>query len=124
MLRHACCLATERGFRVCAPIHDAILIEAPLDRLDEDVRAVQQAMEDASALVLGGFRLRSEAKLVRYPERYEDPRGKKMWETVWSILAEDGKAHPVADGLPVRQCLDTRSPEDTRSSSLISSLDS
>src|SRR3954464_13305113 len=30
MLRLACCLATERGIRVCAPVHDALLIEAPL----------------------------------------------------------------------------------------------
>ena len=29
MLRLACCFATERGVRVCAPVHDAILIEAP-----------------------------------------------------------------------------------------------
>ena len=32
MLRLACCLATERGIEVCAPVHDAVLICAPLDR--------------------------------------------------------------------------------------------
>ena len=32
MLRLACCLATERGIQVCAPIHDAVLICAPLER--------------------------------------------------------------------------------------------
>src|SRR5262249_55505267 len=30
MLRLACCLATEQGIRVCWPVHDAILIEAPV----------------------------------------------------------------------------------------------
>jgi hypothetical protein len=121
MLRLACCLATERGFRVCAPVHDAILIEAPLDRLEAHVRAVQQAMEEASALVLGGFKLRSDVKLVRYPERYEDPRGKKMWDTVWSILAEDGKTQPPVDTLPVHLCTDTHPPADTRPSYSLSS---
>ena len=29
MLRLACCLATERGIEVCAPVHDAVLICAP-----------------------------------------------------------------------------------------------
>ena len=29
MLRLACCLATERGIRVCCPVHDALLVEAP-----------------------------------------------------------------------------------------------
>ena len=27
MLRMACCLATERGINVCAPVHDALLVE-------------------------------------------------------------------------------------------------
>ena len=39
MLRLACCLATERGIEVCAPVHDAVLICAPLDRLEDDVAA-------------------------------------------------------------------------------------
>ena len=41
MLRLACCLATERGIEVCAPVHDAVLICAPLDRLDSDVAAMR-----------------------------------------------------------------------------------
>jgi DNA polymerase I-like protein with 3'-5' exonuclease and polymerase domains len=43
MLRLACCLATERGIEVCAPVHDAILICAPLDRLDDDVAGMRGA---------------------------------------------------------------------------------
>jgi DNA polymerase I len=43
-------------------------------------------MAHASAAVLNGFELRSEAKLIRYPERYEDERGKRIWTTVWGIL--------------------------------------
>ena len=38
-LRVACCLATERGVEVCAPIHDAIKIAGPLDRLEADIAA-------------------------------------------------------------------------------------
>ena len=41
MLRLACCLATERGIEVCAPVHDAVLICAPLERLDADVARMQ-----------------------------------------------------------------------------------
>ena len=88
MLRLACCFATERGVRVCAPVHDAILIEAPLNELDAAVEVTQRAMVDASSAVLGGFRLRSEAKLTRYPDRYRDQRGQKMWDTVWEIIGE------------------------------------
>jgi hypothetical protein len=86
MLRLACCLATERGIRVCAPVHDALLVEAPLADLDATVAATQEAMSDASAVVLNGFRLRSDVKPVRYPERYMDPRGERMWSAVSRIL--------------------------------------
>src|SRR5262249_43610300 len=37
MLRLACCLAAEASVEVCAPVHDAVLICAPVDRLDADV---------------------------------------------------------------------------------------
>jgi len=88
MLRLACCLATERGIRVCAPIHDALLIEAPLNELDDAVSAATEAMAEASSVVLDGFELRSEAKLIRYPDRYEDERGANMWQAVSKIISE------------------------------------
>jgi DNA polymerase family A len=86
MLRLACCLATERGIHVCAPVHDALLVEASEEAIDTTVAQTQAAMAEASALVLPGFPLRTEAKIVRYPERYLDPRGVQMWETVQAIL--------------------------------------
>lgn len=95
MLRLACCYAVERGIKVCAPVHDALLIEAPLDILDDMVVATQAAMSDASAAVLDGFRLRSDAKIIRYPDRYMDERGVVMWNTVQSILKGSGVIVPV-----------------------------
>jgi hypothetical protein len=43
-------------------------------------------MLEASQVVLGGFGLRSEAKFIRYPDRFMDERGKDMWSTVCSIV--------------------------------------
>ena len=88
MLRLACCLLTEAGIRVCAPVHDALLIEAPLDELDAAVATTQELMAQASEIVLGGFRLRSDAKVVRYPDRYMDERGEKMWAKVMALAGE------------------------------------
>ena len=88
MLRLACCLATERGIEVCAPVHDAVLICAPLDRLDADVARMQDAMQEASRIVLDGFELGTDAKTVRYPDRYMDERGATMWERVMKLIAE------------------------------------
>jgi hypothetical protein len=59
IMRLAICLGVENGITVCAPIHDAILIMAPLDRLDEDVVRMRGFMEEASQVVLNGFKLRT-----------------------------------------------------------------
>jgi hypothetical protein len=87
MLRLTCCLATEAGIAVCAPIHDAVLVEAPVERIDEDVTRLQAIMTEASSTVLGGaLELGSDAKIVRWPDRYSDGRGRVMWETVTLIF--------------------------------------
>ncbi|RXZ43126.1 DNA polymerase [Crenobacter cavernae] len=86
MLRLACCLATEAGIRVVAPVHDALLIEAPLDELEAETERMQALMREASAAVLDGFELRSDAKLICSPERYEDERGAVMWQLVQELL--------------------------------------
>lgn len=90
MLRLACCFATERGIRVCAPVHDALLIEAPEAEIDEAIAATAEAMAEASSFVLDGFRLRSDVKVVRYPEHYDDERGTAMWNLVIAILKRIG----------------------------------
>ena len=48
MMRMAACLATERGIEVCAPVHDAFLICAPIERIDEEASAMRSAMIEAS----------------------------------------------------------------------------
>lgn len=88
MLRLACILLTEAGIRVCAPIHDALLIEAPLDALEAAIVTTQALMAEASRLVLDGFALSSEVKTVRYPDRFMDPRGVTMWDTVMRLVKE------------------------------------
>jgi hypothetical protein len=88
MLRLACLLATDRGVVIDATLHDSLLVEAPIADLDATVAATQAAMAEASAIVLDGFTLRSDAKLFRYPERYMDERGRRMWDSVWSVIAE------------------------------------
>jgi hypothetical protein len=88
MMRLACCLATERGIAVCAPVHDALLVEGPADDIEDVVAETRRAMREASEVVLAGFPLRTDAKVVRYPDRYMDDRGRRMWETVQTLLDE------------------------------------
>jgi hypothetical protein len=86
ILRLAACFATEQGIEICALIHDAVLICAPLDRLAEDVERMRACWAKASRVVLDGFELRTEATLVRHPDRYQDPRGALMWDRVMRLI--------------------------------------
>ena len=86
MLRLACCLGTEQGIEVCAPVHDAVLICARLDRLDADVGRMQDIMREASRIVLNGFELGTDATVVRHPDRYMDERGTVMWTRVMALV--------------------------------------
>jgi hypothetical protein len=88
MLRIACCKAVEQGIRICAPIHDALLIEAPLNELEYAVKAAQRAMSEASSAVLSGYELRTNVEIIRYPQRYSDERGTLMWERLQKIVSE------------------------------------
>ena len=88
MLRIACIAATEAGIEVCAPVHDAMLIAAPLDRLEDDVATVRSLMGRAGAAVTGGLAVRTDAELVRWPDRYMDERGAVMWRRVTGLLEE------------------------------------
>jgi hypothetical protein len=86
MLRLACCLATERGVDVCAPVHDALLVEAESCAVDDTVAATQAAMAEASRIVLGGLEVDTDLEVIRWPDRYADQRGRVMWERVSEIL--------------------------------------
>jgi DNA polymerase I len=88
MLRLACCLATERGVEVCAPVHDALLITAPMDEIEAAVAVTRKAMAEASRIVLDGFEVRTEANITRYPERFTDKRGTRMWNVVTQLVEE------------------------------------
>jgi len=99
MLRLAACFATGQGVEVCALIHDAVLIAAPLDRLEVDTARTQAAMAKASRVILGGFELRTDAHLVRHPDRYADQRGTVMWDRVMRLIAaREAVRHEVRDG--------------------------
>jgi DNA polymerase-1 len=87
MLRIACCLVTERGVSVCAPVHDALLIEAPVDQIDDAVTTTRGLMAEAATAVLGAaVRIETDVDIVRYPDRYSDPRGQVMWDRVIDLL--------------------------------------
>ncbi len=89
MMRVACILAVERGINLCAPIHDALLIEGPSDQIDAEVAKLKECMSQASEEVLGrGKVCRVDADIIRYPDRYMDEHGEEMWDRIMNLLTQ------------------------------------
>ena len=88
MMRIAAIAGTEAGLDVCAPVHDAFLIAAPLERLDGDVATMRGLMSRAGRAVTGGLVVRTDVEVVRWPGRFMDARGAAMWDRVVAMLPE------------------------------------
>jgi hypothetical protein len=104
ILRATCVLADKYGLGLCCPVHDALLVESPLSRIDHDVALLEDIMRRASRVVLnprtgGDFELRADAKVVRYPDRFSDRRGERMWALVTARL-EGGGVSCATHGVP------------------------
>jgi hypothetical protein len=98
MLRMAIIALDDAGIEVIAPIHDAVLIEAPVGAIDDVVAETQAIMRRVSGQMLDGFWLDVDAHVVRWPERYVDPRGVRMWEEVTRLIGgQPGALLPVVD---------------------------
>jgi DNA polymerase I-like protein with 3'-5' exonuclease and polymerase domains len=95
MLRLACYLATEASVSVCATLHDALLIEAPLSGLNAAIAKTEQAMGEASEVVLDGFRLRTAVRPVPYPETLGNPKDSTIWAFIDQVLGERVGRTPV-----------------------------
>jgi DNA polymerase I len=61
-------------------------VEAGVDAIEEAVAQTRQCMAEASRVVLKGFEIRTDAEIIRYPDRYMDPRGQRMWGLVQEVL--------------------------------------
>ena len=71
-----------------APVHDALLIEAPVNEIDHHIALTEDAMRKASRYVLNGFELRTDRKVVTHPDRFMESRGQVMWSIVTDVLGE------------------------------------
>jgi DNA polymerase I len=75
ILHTAVVLAGERGVRLVGTLHDAVLVEAPVDQIDHAVQLTTEAMQEASALLLfnkdrtESYQLKVDATVVRYPDQ-------------------------------------------------------
>jgi DNA polymerase I-like protein with 3'-5' exonuclease and polymerase domains len=88
IMRLAASFMVDEGLALCATVHDAVLIEAPIGQIDADVEVAKQCWRRASEIVLGGFSLEADCKIVRYPDVYHDDDGEEMWTRLLGALAD------------------------------------
>ena len=86
MLRVAVIKAHELEVEICATVHDALLIQAPLNLIDKAALDTQQAMKEASELILKGFSLKTDIKVFKWPDRFCDESGAGMWSKIMKLL--------------------------------------
>lgn len=88
ILRLAVIEATAKGVAIVGTLHDALLIEASKEVIEDHIALARQAMRDASATILVNpstgacYPLRVDATIIRWPEHYREA------ETWWGHLRE------------------------------------
>jgi DNA polymerase I-like protein with 3'-5' exonuclease and polymerase domains len=93
ILRLAIVMADRALLDLRAPVHDALLLHAPIDRIEADAKRLADIMRRASRIVLndtasGTLELRTSSEFVLYPNRYSDKRGAEFWDHVMRLLDE------------------------------------
>ena len=82
-------MAERRGIEIVAPVHDAVMVQAPLDQVHDVSAALDRLMRDASSVVLRGYELPTDEQLIGpglHHPRYYDKRGVTMWDTATKLV--------------------------------------
>lgn len=88
MLRLACIYAADEGLPIVAPVHDAIMIEAPTSEISEVSSRMEFLMRKASRDVLRGFEVDVEHTVTGDGARYVDEDGKEFFDRIMGIVGE------------------------------------
>ena len=88
MLRLACIYAAEEELPIIAPVHDAIMIEAPTVEMPVMSARMESIMRKASRDVLRGFEVDVEHTFTGDGERYVDEDGKEFFDRIMGIVGE------------------------------------
>lgn len=102
LMRICMILSQERGFNICAPVHDAFLIEVSTENSESDIRLFQNLMTEAGSLLFENVKLRTEAETFAYPTPYWSEKGRPMWNHFHSFLRlkSESLAHELVRHVP------------------------
>ena len=86
ILRAAIIALVEAGYRVVAPVHDALLVEMDEENWQSTLAEIRRLMSRAAEVVTGGLSIPTDAELVFPGENYQDGRGVEFWGIATSIV--------------------------------------
>jgi DNA polymerase I-like protein with 3'-5' exonuclease and polymerase domains len=91
MMRLAAIAAHEAGIRICAPVHDAFWITAPLDELDDAIATMTKIMLRAGRAIAGLEIPVEVTAVVRWPQclgdvRKPDAKGQALWIEIKDLI--------------------------------------
>jgi DNA polymerase family A len=97
ILQRAVYLAQKTGVQVCCTVHDALLIEAPIEDIAHHAWLAKEAMRQASADILSGFELfidgwgeeKGLREFIVSPQNYRDKRGHSTWQKIQAMCMRD-----------------------------------
>ena len=87
ILRVASILLSDAGIKICAPVHDALLIECDEITAEKTIKEAQDLMGKAAKFVLGKP-IRTDVDIIKHPGRYVDQRGVVTWNKIMEILGK------------------------------------
>jgi DNA polymerase-1 len=91
LLRLVCILMVEAGLGpyMCAPLHDAVYLECPIEMAKEVSDAADECFRVAGDIITdSAVTLRTDQDTTCYPDRYESEDGEQIWKIVTKFVAE------------------------------------
>jgi len=86
MLRFAVINADAAGVKIVAMVHDALLIEAPVDEIDRHIELTVKAMNDASSVLLDGLVLHTDVEVIMPGERFVSGDALDKWNEINKMI--------------------------------------
>ena len=87
ILRLACCFLCEARFMVCAPVHDAVLIECAVEDIPDTLHDAKSFLAKASRIVLDGFEIRTGEEIIEHPQSLSGDTNKDIWRVIHATLS-------------------------------------
>jgi hypothetical protein len=93
IMRRATALMLDEGLMLCATAHDAVLLESSLGEIEAHTETAKNCWRQASREILD-YELDADAKIVKYPDRYDTSDGEEPWLRLLRLLEKSESQAP------------------------------